>query len=394
MQIGLNLPPQVRVYSAFFLYSLAFGGLYPRLGDLQLAMGIGEGALGAALVGTGLGTLISLTFASPILDKIGYRRTLIIGIIIAALMMGVVTLTTTPIAMFAVLFCGGLLIGAIEVVINVEADRTEHLLGRRVMNRCHAFWSFGFFAAGLIGAGMKQAGISPQMHLWSMVPIIAIGVVLTLGRMAPAAARTGTGSDEHAAPKFAMPSLGILALVAFTLSSMFLEGAGADWSVIFMRDVYAMSPFVNGLAFAIGALAQAGVRFYVDGVIERYGPIAVARVLIAALGAGALMVTFTQHPALALLGFALMGVGTSAIFPLAMSAAAQRTDRPAAINVAALAQVSFVAFLLGPPLLGFVAEHYGARAAFGVCLPLVVLSWFAVRSLAPLSKRPAQTSNG
>ena len=77
---------------------------------------------------------------------------------------------------------------------------------------------------------------------------------------------------------------------------------------------------------------------------------------------------------MALIGFALMGVGTSVIFPLAMSAAAQRTDRPAATNVAAVAQLSFVAFLLGPPLLGFVAEHIDIRWSFGIVLPLVVVS--------------------
>ena len=76
-----------------------------------------------------------------------------------------------------------------------------------------------------------------------------------------------------------------------------------------------------------------------------------------------------------------MGAGTSAIFPLAMSAAAQRTDRSSAINVAALAQISFVAFLLGPPLLGFVAEHYGIRWSFGLGLPLVALSFLAASAL-------------
>jgi MFS family permease len=82
-----------------------------------------------------------------------------------------------------------------------------------------------------------------------------------------------------------------------------------------------------------------------------------------------------------LLGFALLGVGSSAIFPLAMSAAAQRTDRPAAVNVAALAQTSFVTFLLAPPILGFIAEHWGIRWSFGIGLPLVVLSFAFVGAL-------------
>jgi len=102
--------------------------------------------------------------------------------------------------------------------------------------------------------------------------------------------------------------------------------------------------------------------------------VVVTRTLLGVLGVGNLLVVFAPNVLLALLGFALMGVGTSVVFPLAMSAAAQRTDRPAAINVAALAQTAFVAFMLAPPLLGFVAEHLGIRWTFGVCLPLVALS--------------------
>jgi MFS family permease len=94
-----------------------------------------------------------------------------------------------------------------------------------------------------------------------------------------------------------------------------------------------------------------------------------------------LLVFFAPHPLVAYVGFALMGAGTSVVFPLAMSAAAQRHDRPAAINVAALSQLAFTAFLLAPPLLGMVAEAWGIRWAFGVCLPLVVLSLWATKAL-------------
>jgi MFS family permease len=158
------------------------------------------------------------------------------------------------------------------------------------------------------------------------------------------------------------------------MSAMVMEGAGIDWSAIYMRDVFAAAPFWAGFAVALGAGAQAFARFFADRFVERFDPVTVARTLLSILGLGALLVFFASMPWMAYVGFALMGVGTSAIFPLAMSAAAQRTDRPAAVNVAALAQISFVAFLLGPPLLGFVAEHAGIRWAFGIGLPLVALS--------------------
>jgi MFS family permease len=163
-------------------------------------------------------------------------------------------------------------------------------------------------------------------------------------------------------------------LVVVTLSAMIMEGAGIDWSAIYMTDIFAASPFIAGFAVALGAGAQAVTRFFADPFVERYSPTIVARFLLGVLAIGTLVVFFATNDVMALIGFAMLGVGTSVLFPLAMSAAAQRTDRPAATNVASLAQFSFSAFLLGPPLLGYVAEHFGIRWSFGVGLPLIVLS--------------------
>ncbi|HTM78096.1 MAG TPA: MFS transporter, partial [Devosia sp.] len=96
---------------------------------------------------------------------------------------------------------------------------------------------------------------------------------------------------------------------------------------------------------------------------------------------------FAPVPWVALAGFAMMGAGCSAVYPLAVSAAAQRTDRPSAVNVAALAQVTFIVFFLGPPLLGFAAEYLGIRSAYLVILPVLIMGWIACRALAP--KGPA-----
>ena len=378
-RFGRDLPPERRVYAAFFLYAFAMGGIFPRLPEIQRGLGVAEGAFGIALIGTACGTMVSLSLAAPAIERIGHRNALHTLTALLPLLYAVASLASGAVMFFALLVPAGLCIGALEIVVNLEADRVEHRSGRRIMNRAHAFWSAGFFVAGIIGAVLSQAGISPQWHLGLMMPLVWLGLALLLGRFDAAPHRT---TAHGAAPKrFARPTSGVMALVVVTLSAMVLEGAGADWSAIYMRDVFGAVPFVAGLAVAIGAFTQGTTRFFADRFVERHQPVAVARVLLGVLAAGTLVVFLAPSSGLALVGFALMGVGTSAIFPLAMSAAAQRTDRAAATNVAALAQFSFVAFLLGPPLLGYVAQAFGIRWSFGVALPLVALSFVAASAL-------------
>ena len=378
MRVGLDLPPQIRVYGGFFIYAFSMGGIFPRLAEIQAALHVPQGIFGLSLIGTALGTLISLTFAAPLIEKLGHR--LALGLIpLLAVLYTLASFAQGPLALFLLLVPTGVTIGCIEIIINLEADRVEHQVGRRIMNRAHGFWSLGFFAAGLVGAGFAQLGISPQLDLIIMIPVSLIGVALVLGKFTPAPHR----DTAHAAPppRFARPTLAILVLVGVTLSAMILEGAGADWSAIYMRDEFHAAPFIVGFAAAVGAMLQATTRFFADGFVERFSPVAVARTLLTVLGIGSITVFFAPTDLIALIGLGLLGVGTAVIFPLAMSAAAQRTDRAAAINVAALAQLSFVAFLLGPPLLGFVAEHLGVRWSFGIGLPLVVLSFVAANAL-------------
>jgi len=130
-----------------------------------------------------------------------------------------------PVALFLCLLPAGLCIGAIEVVVNLEADRVEHQGGWRIMNRAHAFWSFGFFGAGLLGALAARAGISPQVHLILMVPLTLILVLLLLGRFEAAPHRSD--SNREVAPRLARPTPAILLLVALSASALVLEGRGS-----------------------------------------------------------------------------------------------------------------------------------------------------------------------
>lgn len=379
MKFGPSLPPHFRVFAAFAVYAFCMGNIFPRLPDIQHQMGVAEGALGLGLIGTPVGTLIALTFTAPLLERIGFRRVLLGGIPLLTIAYAIAAQAPNPVALFLLLIPVGLLIGAIEMVVNTEADRVEHQVGFRIMNRSHAFWSAGFFTAGLFGALMAQLGISPQLHLIIMVPLGIVGVALLLGRFEAAPHRTGGSTDE--APRFATPTGAIMVLVAVTLSALLLEGASLDWSAIYMRNIFNPGPFLTGIGVACFAFSQAAMRFFADGFIDRHSPEGVARVLTGIMMVGTLIVFFSPWPVFSLAGFAITGVGTSAIFPLAMSAAAQRTDRPAVINVAALAQNSFTVFLLAPPLLGGIAQAFGIRWSFGVAVPLIVLSFLLAPAL-------------
>jgi MFS family permease len=379
MTFGLNLAPQQRVYAGFAIYSFAMGNIFPRLPDIKHAMGIEDGMLGLSLIGTPIGTLTALTLAAPFLERFGFRRALLGLIPLLSVAYAVAVQAPGPLALFLMLFPVGLMIGSIEIILNVEADRTEFMLKRRIMNRAHSFWSIGFFSAGLFGAALAHLGLSPQLHLSIVVPMAALAMALFLGGYEPAPSRFA-GNDETA-PRLARPTLPILVLVAVTLSAMLMEGASMDWSAIYMRTVFDAGPFVAGFTVALFAFSQASMRFFADSFVDRHSPSGVARVLLATMAVGVLLVFFSPAPLLSMLGFALLGIGSSALFPLAISAAAQRTDRSAAINVAALSQISFVAFLLGPPLLGFVSDHWGIRSAFGIGIPFIVLSLLTAGSL-------------
>ncbi|WP_035871984.1 MFS transporter [Cucumibacter marinus] len=379
------IAPQHRVYAAFYLFALTIGGLLSRFADLQVELGLSEGPFGMVVIGWSVGMLFAMTFCTPIIEWLGVKRTVIITITVSALCQLLAAASGMPVAVFGIMVFGGVMVGMLEIVLNVEADRTEAAIGRRIMNRAHSFWSLGFFSSAVIGGLMRQFEVSMVIHLALMLPVLAGGAFIAMRGFTPAPRRHPKGSKQKT-PVFAIPTPGILALCAVALSASLVEGAGFDWSVIYMRDVFESEPFVSSMSLiAISAsiwLARVGA----DSVVDRFGARQVTYFLLCIATAGLLLVGFAPTPELAILGFALMGVGASAIYPLVVSEAAGRTDRPAEINVAALGQTAFLVFFLGPPLLGFVAEHFGNRASFLVILPMVLLSFVFTHRM---STRPA-----
>ena len=370
--------PQHSIYFSFFIYSFSLGVFFPRIADLQQQMNVGETTLGMALLGPPIGVQISLLFADLILERIEFRKTMCFGIPILGFALILSALSYSPIFFFISLMFGGFAIGILEVAVNLEADRLENKLGIKIMNRSHSFWSLGFFTSGITGALFSQMQISPFINFSLSLVICSIFTFAFCLRYQPANKRDNPSKSKTV---FVYPTKSIMGLILLTLSPMLLESASIDWSVIYMRDIFSTPPIVNGLSIVVLAIAQFIVRFNADFYVERFGAIKISHISIYTMFIGVLAVTLSNSVFISLIGFTLIGGGSAVLFPLAMSAAAQKTDRPAAVNVASLAQISFLMFLLAPPVLGFVAENFGIRVSFGIGLPMVVISWLFINSL-------------
>ena len=375
------MKPHQRIFGIFFIFALSMGALFARLPDLQVRLGLTEGQLGLLLLTMSVGALIGLTFSSPLIERLGARTTAFVTIFGASILYALVPFMPSALWVAPLFFASGVLAGAVEINVNLETDRHEALIGRRIMSRAHGMWSLGFFVTALIGAAVRQFGISIEAHLIAALIVVVVAGSFVIAGITIAPPRADGHDGET--PRIAFPTIALLPLCLIGAAPLLVEGAGIDWSAIYMRDVFAVEPFIGGLGVTLFSLLMAIARLSMDPVVDRYSPRSVAAVLLGIAAIGLIMVATALHPYVALVGFSLMGVGCSSVYPLAVSAAAQRTDRPSSVNVAALGQMTFVVFFAGPPLLGFIAQQFGIRFSYWTVVPLLVAALLVIKALSP-----------
>ena len=303
----MKIAPQQRIYVCFFFFAVSLGALLSRMPDLQDALGVDKSELGLTLIGAAIGALISLTLSSPLIARLGARTTAFITVLGTPALLSLVPWIGTAPVVFCLLFVEGLLAGALEINLNVEIDRIEAQLGRGVMNRAHGFWSLGFFLTALVSSVVRQAGISMQLHLAAtFVAVLVIGIWAIAGmRNAPARITL----EEGKAPPVALPTWGLVPLCVIGIAAFLVEGAGIDWSAIYMRDVFSAEPFIGGLGLTLFTFCMALARLFVDPLVDRFGARAVATMLLVLSAIGICAVSGAPHPYVALAGFALMDAG-------------------------------------------------------------------------------------
>jgi MFS family permease len=386
------IKPHYRVFACFFLFAFALGALLARLPDVQLNLGLDKAQLGLMLIGMAIGSLVSLSIGAQWVDRMGARLTAFITVIGTAFCYALIPWLPNAFLVFGTLFVAGILAGLLEINLNLEADRIEAQLGKRVMNRAHGMWSLGFFVTALIAANVREAQIPVTLHTAAAFGLVVLVSLVLLPGMRNAPHRPDAMAHEAGEHRVALPNLGLLPLCIIGIAAFLVEGTGIDWSVIYMRDAFDVTRLIGGLSLTAFTGMMTLGRLFADPVVDRFGPRAVATTLLGLAALGSLLIGYAWDPYVAIAGFGMIGLGCSCVYPLAVSAAAQRTDRPAAVNVAALGQVSFVVFFLAPPLLGFVAEYLGIRSSYLVCLPLLLAGLWA--SSFALGNRKVETPHG
>lgn len=381
------LTPQRLVMLVFFLQPIAFGSWLPRIPEIQSAMGLGSAALAIALLGMPVGTLLTLPFAGPLVGRIGARMAILIGFVFYSLAACLPVLAPDPILLFIALMLAGSSISFVELGLNVEADLVEKSTGKLIMNTSHGCWSLGIMVGSLIGSGFLAAGVAPGIAL----PLLALAILpiaLLAGWALPALEdRTENETGEPQRSAWSLPSPALVGVCLFVFGITMTEGAMADWSAIFLRDALSAEGGLVGLGYSVFAFMAAAGRFGGDFLKRRLGSVNTARLCGTLAVLGAALLFLAPSVEIALIGFGTIGIGVSVGFPLAVTAAAGIGDRAASANVAVLSFVALTGFLIGPPLIGFVAEHSHIRFGVACVIPMLVVSLFLTGRLTPRAVR-------
>ncbi|GAA3575097.1 MFS transporter [Microlunatus spumicola] len=375
-------------YAAFIATGFAFASWASEIPQVRDRLSLSSAELGLVLLAIAAGSVISLPLAGPVVARIGSLRTVQLMALVDAVALVVVGLGylggVVPVVVGLFLFGFGQ--GAWDVAMNVQGAVVERRVGRAIMPRFHAGFSVGTVGGALSGAALVGLGVGVTVHL------VVVGVVVAA--VVPFAVRGFVPDAEERAPEDGPAPERRSALAAwreprtllvglFVLAFAFAEGTGNDWTSVALIDGYGTSRVVGILGFATFLAAMTAGRWFGPELLDRYGRVVVCRVMAAASVAGLLLFVFGGHPALAFAGAVLWGAGLSLGFPVGMSAGA---DDPAhaASRVSVIASVGYLAFLGGPPLIGFLGEHVGVLRALTAVAVLLAMAVAIAGSVRPL----------
>jgi len=300
------------------------------------------------------------------------------------LVMGVALFLSSPWLFALGLAILGAGLGSSEVAMNVEGAIVEGLLKKTVLPMMHGFYSLGTLAGAGIGMSLTAFNVTAYGHLLVIGLIVITPIVIAITAIPHGVGKNNAdanSSDAHEPHPPFYKDLQLILIGTIVLAMAFAEGSANDWLPLLMVDGHGFSPTSGSMIYVGFTLGMTVGRFTGGWFIDRYSRVTVVRAcaVMGILGIG--LIIFVDNTFVAGISVILWGLGTSLGFPLTISAAGDTGPDPAT-RVSVVAASGYIAFLVGPPLLGFLGEHYGLRLAMLVVLSLMVVAALVAKAVA------------
>lgn len=388
------------IFAIFFLSGLSLASWVARLPAVRDQVELSTQGVGLIILAGSIGSIVGLIAAPAIMARFGARlgmSAMLVTVAIGLVLVGIggsIAPSVPLVAVGLVLFGFGN--GSVDVMMNVEGAEAERELGKTVMPLMHAFFSFGTVAGAGLAAAASALGLIVAVHLGVIAAVIAAAVVVAV-RFVPL--RAELGDDTHAdTPRdpwtvrlkrslSVWTDVRLLLIGVVMLGMSFAEGSANDWLALAVVDGHGFDETTAAAMFTVFTIAITAARVLGGPFIDRFGRVAMLQSMAAIGVVGLALFIFGSEPWVLIVGTLLWGIGCSLAFPVGMSAAADVPDRAdAAARVSAVAMIGYCAFLVGPPLIGFLGEQFGILNGLLLLLGLMVVAGLA----APAARERAR----
>ncbi|MET4637867.1 MFS family permease [Mycetocola sp. 2940] len=376
------------IFVIFTLSGLSIATWAARLPEIKANLDVSTGSVGILILGMSAGSILGLMASAWLMVRLGARSGMVlalslvaVGLVLIGIGAGVVF---SPVLVFLGLALFGFGNGSVDVMMNVEGAAAESELGKTVLPLMHACFSLGTVIGAGIGAAASALEIGIVWHAVGMAVLIALAVV-TAVRFVPVRDELGDDTPTHShkadwktrlrANLSVWADLRLLLIGVIMLGMAFAEGSANDWLALAVVEGHGQSATTGAIVFGIFVSAMTVGRVAGGPLIDRFGRVLVLQVSAASAIVGLLVFILGPNLWVIVLGTVLWGLGSALGFPLGMSAAAE--GKNAAARVSAVAMIGYLAFLVGPPLIGLLGDAIGLLNALYVVLVLVVLSGLA-----------------
>ncbi len=356
----------------FLVHGLVVATWVSRIPAIQIRLGLNNGVLGLTLLGAALGSVLSTPFCALFLTRYGSKRVTTASTIGFCLALVPLALAPNAIALFAALFVFGALAGMMDVAMNAQAVEVEKALKKPTMSRFHAMFSLGGMAGAGIGGLVAAREIGLWLHFSSAALLFLVFGIFTAPRMLESHS-AGSLPQGHRLPLNKIPK-SLLAVSAIAFCMLVSEGAMADWTAVYLRQVLAAGPGTAAAGYAVFSAAMATFRLLGDAITLRLGSVRTVRTGSLLAAAGVLFALIAQSPGWALPGFAAAGAGFSVIVPLAFGAGGRVEHVSPGAGIATVTGIGYIGFLIGPPAIGFTAQLLTLRYALGIVVLFCLIS--------------------